>query len=110
MNSISKSLHALDDFIRNVSKEEKERIWIEVKEMKFTGPTIEEYFTTLLNSNNITFKFDKGIELIGNNRPPDNAFKLSINETPKYSLESFFCNLGYGNTIGFFSTSDFCNT
>ncbi len=47
----AKSLAALDDFIANVSPEEKERIMKEVKDMKIGGPTFKEFFRDMLGFN-----------------------------------------------------------
>ena len=95
MNRITKSLLALDDFINNVTRSEKEKIWLEVKAMNISGPTVVEYFENLFDNSNIKFKFDKGIEFCGDNKPPENVFNVTI-ETPKYSLESFFIISEYG--------------
>lgn len=89
MNYISTSLLALDDFIKNVSRVEKEKIWLEVKAMNIQGPTVNEYFNNLFNYPDVKYKFDRNIGLLGNYKPPENVFKIEI-ETPKFSLESFF--------------------
>jgi hypothetical protein len=89
MSVITTSLQALDDFINNVPRVEKERIWLEVKAMNISGPSVPQYFYDLFYNSNISFKFDNQIEFCGDNKPPDNVYKVTI-ETPKFSLESFF--------------------
>lgn len=90
MSTIGKSLLALDDFLANASKNELEKIWLEVKEMEFEGPTIEEFFTFAIEGNPINFKLQEGVELLSNTKPPDLGSFKRIKETPKFSLESFF--------------------
>ncbi len=90
MSLISKSLLALDDFIKNVDAAEKERIWLEVKAMNIGGPLVADYFNNLYDFHDISVNFDEGIEVIEEDSPPLQGFKI-VTQTPKYSLESFFC-------------------
>ena len=48
MSTISQWLLDIDDFIKSTSRAEKDRIWLEVKEMKLKGPPIGEYFYSIL--------------------------------------------------------------
>jgi hypothetical protein len=91
MNIMSKSLLAIDDFILNASEDEKNRIWLEVKEMNIEGPTLEQYFSWVFENNPVRFQFQEGIEpcLL---KSSQGNFQL-IYQTPKFPLESFFCNI-----------------
>jgi hypothetical protein len=96
MSVIGDSMRALDDFISNVSREEKDKIWLEVKEMNFTGPSVETYFNNVFNTQYVKFEFEEELAECGFSKPPDGDFKISLNETPNYSLESFFALFLYG--------------
>jgi len=89
MNYITKSLLALDNFILNASQADKDRIWIEVKDMNFEGPSITEYFNSVLYTTSYKFRFQDGIEFCGESKPPESSFNL-INAASKFSLEPFF--------------------
>lgn len=90
MSVFGKSLALLDDFLANASKEELEKIWLDVKAMEFEGPTIEEFFTLAIEGNLVNFSLQEGVEVLSNIKPPDlNGFK-SIKEASKFSLEPFF--------------------
>lgn len=91
MNTISKSLQALDDFINNVSREDKEKIWREVKELNIQGPTVYEYFSNLFYEPIVRYKFEEGIQVTGNYEPPQNAYKISI-QPSEFPLEAFLYN------------------
>lgn len=89
--SVAKWLAEVDNFIKTTSREEKERIWIEVKEMNLKGPSIFAYFNDLFENQPLDLVFDKSITTCDNSPPPLRPYNL-IKETPKYSLEFFLYN------------------
>lgn len=89
MNYITKSLSALDKFILTATDADKDRIWSEVKDMNFEGPTISEYFDNAFSMTTYKFIFQEGIVFFGDSKPPEKSFNI-INEASKFSLEPFF--------------------
>lgn len=95
---ISQWLSQIDNFIENSSKEEKLKIWVQVKEMGLKGPSMYNYFHNVIENQPIEMIFDKNI-LFNDDEPPTLEFFNPISETPKFNLESFFCNIAKWITL-----------
>ena len=89
MTQTSSIMKALEHFLFKVNKEEKEKIWLEVKAMNIKGPPIGDFLECALKNKPISFNFQEDIGIYSGALPPTKSLKLSI-QTLKFSLESFF--------------------
>lgn len=94
MNIFETSLTALDKYLSNVSDDDFQQILDEVQAMNIEGPTVGEYFTFFSHNKPLRFKFQPGIFPHNCHVPwPQLSGFQIIVETPKFPLESFFCNI-----------------
>ncbi|MBK6384042.1 MAG: hypothetical protein IPF69_11360 [Chitinophagaceae bacterium] len=92
MNVFDKSLLALDAYLAQAKQEELQKILEDVGGVCYEGPNLEDFFTTIFQNKPLRFKFQNGVTYYADSKPPPVGFQL-ISQTPKETLESFFCNI-----------------